>query len=654
MSRSVEKVIRGKMSNNEFYSDAVFDDYNLNTQSGIETIIDVLNDELPVEYKSNKNLENLECLFEELKTEILRTDELNKKLIKKKLVKLSLRIDRIITERKNYIYNLEYEIPILESYIEQLDDILVELENKENSKYELLAMLMDEQQIDHLELAFNKYPGFVNIKNKDEESLFRVVINRYLDSALERDEESILFYSNLIALLQNQKSFNLSCSEKRECLEDIYKALNSVSYNKKKSKKYKDTIDWINHLLVIMEPDIQKRGMTSKDKNMQMQRLTEKYDVNTVFNERIIESVEQIKTPLEVQDYPDRRVVDDYLITIDGSEAIEIDDGISCRKLKNGNYLLGVHIASVLGYFDYNSEIVQEAINRVHSIYLPKNYQEKDNDFNKVIPILPFAFSADKASLLPGDYKLARSYYFEIDKDGNVIHKSFEKTIIKSSKKATYSEINKVLEQGTKDEKLKNTIRDLSGLMTILEKKYQASLLYENIKRNKDDSTELKVNKIGAEKLVYYSMMIVGDEVAKFFFEKGYPCLFRTLEIDKNTTKQLETMINNVTSTYGGRVYDKLYQLISGIYPKAEYAKMGRHDGLELDHYCHITSELRRAADIVVEHALEICYDKVPTEEELIELEKEIDRVSALINNKSKKIDWFTNEYKTLTKTRRN
>ena len=44
MSRSVEKVIRGKMSNNEFYSDAVFDDYNLNTQSGIETIIDVLND----------------------------------------------------------------------------------------------------------------------------------------------------------------------------------------------------------------------------------------------------------------------------------------------------------------------------------------------------------------------------------------------------------------------------------------------------------------------------------------------------------------------------------------------------------------------------------------------------------------------------------
>ena len=71
MSRSVEKVLRGKMTNNEFYSDTVFDDYNLNNQSGIETILDVLNDELPIEYTSNKNLENLECLFEELKTEII-------------------------------------------------------------------------------------------------------------------------------------------------------------------------------------------------------------------------------------------------------------------------------------------------------------------------------------------------------------------------------------------------------------------------------------------------------------------------------------------------------------------------------------------------------------------------------------------------------
>ena len=372
-----------------------------------------------------------------------------------------------------------------------------------------------------------------------------------------------------------------------------------------------------------------------------------------MFNERIIESVEQIKTPLEVQDYPDRRVVDDYLITIDGSEAIEIDDGISCRKLKNGNYLLGVHIASVLGYFDYNSEVVQEAINRVHSIYLPKNYQEKDNDFNKVIPILPFAFSADKASLLPGDYKLARSYYFEIDSFGTVVNRKFEKTIIRSSKKTTYDEINDVLENGTTNPSLSELVDNISTVADILEKKYNASILYQEVKKQKDNTTDLNVINKGAQKLVYYSMMQVGEEVAKFFHDNSYPFPYRTLEIDTQTSKQLESMVKNVTTTYGGRVYNKLYQLISGLYPKAQYARSGRHDGLDLDYYGHATSELRRAIDILVEHALEICYDKEPTEEELAELAIEVDRVIALVNNKTKKIEWFTNEYKILTKKRR-
>ena len=644
MSRSIEKVIRGKMTNSEDYINDSIDDYNANSETIINTIFDILNEELPIEYKTKNNLEKLDYLFEELNSNIIKADELNKKLIRKKLDKLLFRIDRIIVERKKYMLDVEYEASKLESFIDKLENIINELETKENKKVELLQMLIDEQQMEYLEYTFNKFPGFVNLRNKDEVSLFRGIVNRYLESALVLDEESIMFYSNLIALLQNQKSLNLTSAEKKQCLEDITKTLNTLTYNKKQSKKHKKEIYWINNLFTLIEPDLSKDRKTSKTRKLELDTIADKYEISNDFEDKYIDAVDELDIPIKPENYPDRRVVDDYIITIDGPDAVEIDDGISCKKLENGNYLLGVHIASVLGYFDYDSDIVQEAINRVHTIYLPK----------AVIPMFPFSFAADIASLLPNENKLARSYYFEIDPQGNVVHKSFEKTIIKSSKKANYSDINKVLEQGTIDENLSNTIDNLSGLMTILENKYQASLLYENIKRNKEDTTELKVNKIGAEKLVYYSMMIVGDEVAKFFAEKEYPCLYRTLEIDKTTTKQLETMINNVTNTYGGRVYDKLYQLISGIYPKAEYAKSGRHSGLDLDHYCHITSELRRAADIVVEHALEICYDKVPTEEELNELEKEIDRVSTLINNKSKKIDWFTSEYKALVKTRRN
>ena len=166
MSRSIEKIIRGKMTNSELYNNV--DDYGANIEEVIDTIIEILNNELPIEYKTTNNLEKLDYLFEELKSNIIKADELNKTLINKKLNKLLFRIERIISERKKYMLEVEYEVSKLESFIDKIDDTINELENKENKKVELLKMLIDEQQMEHLEYTFNKFPGFVNLKNKDE------------------------------------------------------------------------------------------------------------------------------------------------------------------------------------------------------------------------------------------------------------------------------------------------------------------------------------------------------------------------------------------------------------------------------------------------------------------------------------------------------
>jgi delta 1-pyrroline-5-carboxylate dehydrogenase len=63
----------------------------------------------------------------------------------------------------------------------------------------------------------------------------------------------------------------------------------------------------------------------------------------------------------------------------------------------------------------------------------------------------------------------------------------------------------------------------------------------------------------------------------------------------------------------------------------------GRHSGLGLEHYCHCTSGLRRAADIVAEHCLEVCYDQTPTEEQLEELRSDIEEKIRIINEKQYK-----------------
>ena len=79
----------------------------------------------------------------------------------------------------------------------------------------------------------------------------------------------------------------------------------------------------------------------------------------------------------------------------------------------------------------------------------------------------------------------------------------------------------------------------------------------------------------------------------------------------------------------------------------------GAHAGLGLEHYCHCTSGLRRASDIIVEHALEVCYDKEPTQEDLEKLEKEIAQREKEINSKEGPIEWFVKDYTRVNKTYR-
>ena len=179
-----------------------------------------------------------------------------------------------------------------------------------------------------------------------------------------------------------------------------------------------------------------------------------------------------------------------------------------------------------------------------------------------------------------------------------------------------------------------------------MDKRYKGTLLYDKVKENRDDYSELKVNKSGSENIVYQCMLLTGNRVAEYFASKGLPLIYRVHETNEENNKKLQDMIDNLNATYSDQEFKKLYQLIEGLYPKGWYAMEGRHSGLDLDHYCHCTSVLRRGADIVVEHALETCYDKEATEEEINALKEEIAAKVIEINSRETPIDLFVKEYK--------
>lgn len=575
---------------------------------------------------------------------LVNSETIDRKLVSRKLYKLGEKLSRIEREGKKK-YNMKHLQSEFKKVRRQINELDTMLEDKEPKRYELMKFLINEtRNIDYIDCTVKNMPNIVNVQDKDKVSLFRNLINKYLENVEEYNEENIQYYNNMISYIMNQKNFSLSEKERKQCLLDINKYLNKLTYKKKAAKANAKKVVWVDRLVdLIKELNEQKKDITE---------IANKYNVQVYFDDEILEQAKLCKEPKEGQ-IKDREILDDFIITIDGADAIEIDDALSCKKLPNGNYLLGVHIASVLGYFEYTSNIVQEALTRTRAIYLPAKYQTKDNDFQRAIPIFPYSFSAEAGSLIENSPKLARTFYFEIDPQGNLVNERFIKSVIRNNKKMTYEDVNEIIQNGTQDEQLQETITNLNIVANLLDTKTHVSELYKNIKENTEDYSELRVKKMGSENIVYQAMLLTGTRVATFFNDHNYPCLYRVHKIDQENSGKLQAIIDNITENYGGKEFKNLYKLLEGIYPKGFYATEGKHDGLGKEHYCHCTSGLRRAADIVVEHALEVCYDKTPTEEELALLEQEVEKRAQEITKKQAPIEWFVDDYRRVYKKRR-
>lgn len=575
---------------------------------------------------------------------LVNSETIDRKLVSRKLYKLGKKLSRIEREGKKK-YNMKHLQSEFKKVRRQINELDTMLEDKEPKRYELMKFLINEtRNIDYIDCTVKNMPNIVNVQDKDKVSLFRNLINKYLENVEEYNEENIQYYNNMISYIMNQKNFSLSEKERKQCLLDINKYLNKLTYKKKAAKANAKKVVWVDRLVdLIKELNEQKKNITE---------IANKYNVQVYFDDEILEQAKLCKEPKEGQ-MKDREILDDFIITIDGADAIEIDDALSCKKLPNGNYLLGVHIASVLGYFEYTSNIVQEALTRTRAIYLPAKYQTKDNDFQRAIPIFPYSFSAEAGSLIENSPKLARTFYFEIDPQGNLVNERFIKSVIRNNKKMTYEDVNEIIQNGTQDEQLQETITNLNIVANLLDTKTHVSELYKNIKENTEDYSELRVKKMGSENIVYQAMLLTGTRVATFFNDHNYPCLYRVHKIDQENSGKLQAIIDNITENYGGKEFKNLYKLLEGIYPKGFYATEGKHDGLGKEHYCHCTSGLRRAADIVVEHALEVCCDKTPTEEELALLEQEVEKRAKEITKKQAPIEWFIDDYRRVYKKRR-
>ena len=591
--------------------------------------------------------EDTTYLFQALRyIEILveKYPDLNRKKIKKKLCKLAEKLDRLQIEHRKDFYSAKKVKQKIKKFNELILDLEIKLTKTKNKYYGLLEyFIFETRNISYLEQILKTFPKSVNVKDELGRPIFSNIVKKYIEEVNNtiplEENENILYYKNVISLFNSRKEFELVGTDKVECLQMIYDSINRLS---SKDQNYKEKCELLSELVKIIKKENERKTINN---------IAAYYNVKVDFEESLIEELNMYQTTYSKMVYPDRKIIDDYMVTIDGYGAIEIDDGLTAKVLPNGNYLLGVHIASVLAYLPFESNLVQEAISRGSSIYLSKNgiHNLESDQHNNIIPIFPLQFSGADASLLEGCSRLANSYFFEIDNEGNVVNQSFQKTIVKNSKKCTYQEVNQVLDNGyDADYKLYETLDTLASISYILQNKFKPSEFYKEYKSQSNDPAKMRLGDSCAEQIVNQSMILTGSILAEWLKDpsRDYPCLLRVHEIDDNCTKQLEKAMNDFMVQADKEKFDYLFDSMMGIYAKARCDLVGRHDGQNLDYYGHFTSPLRRGSDIVNEYVLDTCYFNNPTDKQLYNLEKVVIENKNIINAQNNAIEYFIDDCK--------
>lgn len=315
--------------------------------------------------------------------------------------------------------------------------------------------------------------------------------------------------------------------------------------------------------------------------------------------------------------------------TIDPKTAKDYDDAISFKKLSNGNYEIGVHIADVSHYVTEKSELDKEAYKRGCSVYLP----------DRTIPMLPFELSDNLCSLSEGDEKLTFSAIFEIDSKAKIYSKWFGKTIIKSAKRFTYEEAQEIInaKSGIYFEEL-NTLNEIAKTLR-RHKAQKGAVDFESdeIAFELDaDGRPIRIYKKQRQdthKLVEEFMLLANKEVAEFVYKhekktkKIFPLPYRIHDLpDKEKIAELSIFVkalgHELSIGPSGNVTGKDLQALfaqiegkaeEGLIKTAALRSMSKaiystknigHFGLAFEYYAHFTSPIRRYPDLLVHRML--------------------------------------------------
>lgn len=375
--------------------------------------------------------------------------------------------------------------------------------------------------------------------------------------------------------------------------------------------------------------------------------------IPTKFPDDVLAEANQVPDTINEKDLVGRRDLREQLIvTIDGEDAKDLDDAVTVKKLANGNYFLGVHIADVSNYVTEGSQLDREAYERGTSVYLT----------DRVIPMIPQRLSNGICSLNPHVPRLTMSCEMEIDPNGQVVSHDIFPSVIQTTERMTYTAVNQILEE--QDEQVMERYQQLVPMFQEMQELHQ--ILEEmRIRRGaisfEDREAKILVEPDGqptdillrsrgvGERLIESFMLAANETVAEHFNKRNFPFIYRIHEQPKEEKMQrffdFASALGIVVRGTKGTITPKdLQKVIENVEDKPESAVINTmllrsmqqarysednfgHYGLAAEYYTHFTSPIRRYPDLIV-HRLIRSYGQDPSEANQTYWENELPEIA--------------------------
>ena len=335
---------------------------------------------------------------------------------------------------------------------------------------------------------------------------------------------------------------------------------------------------------------------------------------------------------------------DDCVFTIDPLTARDLDDAVHCKKIQDGRFEVGVHIADVSFFVRRGTALDEVAIERATSTYMVQ----------KVIPMLPRRLCEELCSLNPGEDRLTFSIVWRMSEKGEILDEWKGRGIIRSRVKMAYEHAQDMIEKPNRQWK-PSELPPISDGATVEQISAQVNQLHKfalRLRRHRFENGALRLDQVklqfdldketglpngyhvhkqrDANKLIEEFMLLANMAIAHHIYV-AYPETALLRRHPKPHEKQLEDVIEicrsfgiNFNGTSSKTIQDSLSQfplssperevlvnLTMRPMKNAEYFCTGSveedqygHYALRVPLYTHFTSPIRRYADVVVHRLL--------------------------------------------------